>query len=81
MWVWIPSIVPKIFIIKFQKCSEKNFDLEDKILKALGRSDDHISPKCNYISILNPSMKYQFSLTVSFAVRKSELHKNLRQIF
>jgi hypothetical protein len=82
MWVWIPSLVPKIIIIKFQTCSETNLlvDLENKIFRVLGRSDDHISPKYNYISILNPSVNYQFSLTVLLELRKSKINKNLRQI-
>jgi hypothetical protein len=78
MWVWIQFLVPKIFMIKFQRCSETNLDLEDKILRTLDKSHDHISPKYNYISILNLSMKYQFSLTVSFELQKSELQINLR---
>ena len=83
MWVWILSLVPKIFIIKFQTCSETNLhvDLEDNIFRALGSSDDHISPKYKYISILNPSVNYQFSLTELFELRKSEININLRQIF
>jgi hypothetical protein len=78
MWVWISSLVSKLFIIKFQKCYKTNLDLEDKILSALGRSDEHISPKYNFIAILNSSMKFQFPLTVSFEIRRPELHKNLR---